>query len=78
MLILKASNPEMMALLRIVRRALSEDAVLQSTFFAIQDSDLFLAELIQFCGHVGAPISEHELTDALRQGRRRWLERDLP
>ena len=68
----------MVAFVQMVYRILEQDPVLQSKLFAIQKSDLFLAELIQLCEDNGAAVSEYELIEALRQGRRRWLERDLP
>jgi hypothetical protein len=74
----ETSQPAIPSALEQIRQILSQQPDRQAVLFALKDSDLFVTELLQLADQIGVPLTHQALANALRQGGRQWLERDLP
>ena len=70
--------PTIESSLDLLRSAIQQDPSLQDRLFALQNADEFLAALAGLAMETGHAVTEDQLKEALRQGRREWVERDLP
>lgn len=70
--------PDISASLDLLRQTIQNDPSLQDCLFAIRDADEFVAALSRLAEETGHSAPEDALMAALRQGRRDWIERDLP
>ncbi|SMF96085.1 Nitrogen fixation protein of unknown function [Methylomagnum ishizawai] len=70
--------PDTAAILDALRHTLQQDPALQDRLFALEDPDAFAAALARLGGDTGQPIAVDALLEAMRQGRREWIERDMP
>lgn len=61
-----------------LRLTIQQEPDLQNRLFALQDAGEFIAALAKLGAETGHAVSEDSLKEALRQGRREWIERDLP
>jgi hypothetical protein len=64
--------------LDLVRQKVHDDPALQARLFEIHDAGEFIAAVSRLAAEFGQPIGEETLRLAMQQGRRDWIERDLP
>ncbi len=70
-------NPPLPGLDRL-RQALQDQPALQEQMFEIRDAAEFVETLARLAAEEGCAVEPDALMAALRQGRRDWIERDLP
>jgi hypothetical protein len=61
-----------------LRLAVQQTPGLQDRLFAIQNAEELIAELARLSVEIGDAVSEEDLMGVRQQGRRGWIERDLP
>lgn len=70
--------PEIETILDPLRLAIQRDPGLQNRLFAIRDAAEFVETLARLAAEEGCAVEPDALMAALQQGRRDWIERDLP
>lgn len=62
----------------LLRRTIQNDPTLRDRLFALHEAGEFVAALARLAEETGHSVTEDVLMAALRQGRRDWIERELP
>lgn len=72
-----SQNPPTLGLDRL-RQALQDQPSLQEQVFEIRNAAEFVETLARLAAEEGCAVEPDALMAALQQGRRDWIERDLP
>lgn len=63
---------------RALRQLVHEDPALQAHLFALAAPNEFLAAIQQLAQSLNYSLEDEELLQAMRAGRKTWIERNLP